>query len=249
MKYTRLIVLTGVAIIIFVGAAVAYNQLSGKSSAVSTSVSSTSDLSGKVTIPSGTTTGDTGSPNTSSSTTAASTSTASTSAASTSAATTSSSSSAKEGLEIGNLAYDFSLKNYDGDTIALSSLRGKVVILNFWASWCSPCQLEMPGFQNIQDGITAKGADADTTILTVNMTDGSRETRDTAHGFLEAKGYTFPTVFDEDNSTVARLYQIYGIPATYILDKNGVIVQTFLGAAEEDKIQAALDVARQSVVS
>ncbi len=244
MKYTRLIVLTGVAIIIFVGAAVAYNQLSGKSSAVSTSVSSTSDLSGKATIPSGTTTGDTGSHNTSSSTTAASTSTASTSAA-----TTSSSSSAKEGLEIGNLAYDFSLKNYDGDTIALSSLRGKVVILNFWASWCSPCQLEMPGFQNIQDGITAKGADADTTILTVNMTDGSRETRETAHGFLEAKGYTFPTVFDEDNSTVARLYQIYGIPATYILDKNGVIVQTFLGAAEEDKIQAALDVARQSVVS
>ena len=239
MKYTRLIVLTGVAIIIFVGAAVVYNQLSGKSSAASTSVSSTSELSGKVTIPSGTTTGDTGSPNTSSSTTAASTS----------AATTSSSSSAKEGLEIGNLAYDFSLKNYDGDTIALSSLRGKVVILNFWASWCSPCQLEMPGFQNIQDGITAKGADADTTILTVNMTDGSRETRDTAHGFLEAKGYTFPTVFDEDNSTVARLYQIYGIPATYILDKNGVIVQTFLGAAEEDKIQAALDVARQSVVS
>ena len=244
MKYTRLIVLTGVAIIIFVGAAVAYNQLSGKSSAVSTSVSSTSDLSGKATIPSDTTTGDTGSPNTSTSTTAASTS-----AASTSAATTSSSSSAKEGLEIRNLAYDFSLKNYDGDTIALSSLRGKVVILNFWASWCSPCQLEMPGFQNIQDGITAKGADADTTILTVNMTDGSRETRDTAHGFLEAKGYTFPTVFDEDNSTVARLYQIYGIPATYILDKNGVIVQTFLGAAEEDKIQAALDVARQSVVS
>ena len=175
--------------------------------------------------------------------------TVATTASSSVATTVATSASAKEGLEIGNLAYDFSLKNYDGDTIALSSLRGKVVILNFWASWCSPCQLEMPGFQNIQDGITAKGADADTTILTVNMTDGSRETRDTAHGFLEAKGYTFPTVFDEDNSTVARLYQIYGIPATYILDKNGVIVQTFLGAAEEDKIQAALDVARQSVVS
>jgi peroxiredoxin len=208
MKYTRLIVLMGVAVIIFAGAAAAYNQLSGKATDLHAKSSNVASLPA-----------------------------------------TSSSAAGKEGVKIGNLAYDFSLKNYDGNTVTLSSLRGKIVILNFWASWCNPCKSEMPGFQNMQAIITAQGADADTTILTVNLTDGSRETRDTAHDFLTAKGYTFPVVFDENKSAVANLYQITGIPATYILNKNGVIVQTFLGATSEDNIKAALDLARKSVAS
>ena len=163
-------------------------------------------------------------------------------AATTIAITASTASVPSEGIDVGDLASDFTLKNYEGEDVSLSDYRGKIVILNFWASWCGPCKNEMPNIQAIQDEITAAGSDADTVILSVNLTDGQRETKDTAYGFMTANGYTSTLVFDDGSAST--LYQIYFIPETFILNKEGIIIKVITGAAELDTLNAAVEEAR-----
>jgi len=231
MKYTRLIILTGVVLLVFIGAIVAYSQLSGNLAANNTVEVTASTTKADVTAATDQTKADTSSSADPQQTTAADPK-----------ETTAAVVSAKEGIEIGNLAYDFTLTNYAGEDVTLSGLRGKIVVLNFWASWCGPCQNEMPEFQIMQDAFTAQGAKADTVFLTVNLADGQRETRDTAQAFLDEKGYTFPAVFDA--GSVANLYQIYSIPTTFVLDKNGVITEMFLGSTNQKDLEKAIEAAK-----
>jgi len=219
MKYRKIIILLGVIIIVFIAAGIAYSQLS-QNNAIQ-SASSASSTTASAANPSD------------------SSSDESTNAGTKPAETTG---SAQEGLEVGNLAYDFTLQNYNGEDVTLSDLRGKIVILNFWASWCGPCKNEMPEFQIMQDKFTALGDEADTVFLTVNLADGMRETRDTAKAFLDDTGYTFPVVFDEGK--VATLYEIYSIPTTYVLDSDGVIVKMFLGSTNQEALEKAIETAK-----
>jgi len=227
MKYKKLIVILAVAVILFVGGGLLYRTLS-ENMKNNTAITGT-DAPGVTDATIGlTAVTETASASSASASTAGS---ASTSAA-TKAATA-------EGVKVGDLAYDFTLENYSGEDVTLSDYRGKIVIINFWASWCRPCRDEMPHFQTIQDEIEAAGSDADIVILSVNMTDGTYETKDTAHGYVTANGFTFPLLFDD--GSVSSLYEAYYIPETYILDKDGIIIKVIEGSTNLETLNAAVD--------
>ena len=127
-----------------------------------------------------------------------------------------------------DLAKDFTVVDADEKDFALSSSFGKPIVLNFWASWCPPCKSEMPEFQTAY-----KTYGSDVQFIMVNLTDGERETIETASAFVKDKGYTFPVYFDV-NQDAAYAYQIGSIPATYFIDKDGKVaasVQGMLDAA------------------
>ena len=134
-----------------------------------------------------------------------------------------------------NLAPDFTVYDLEGKAVSLSDFRGQPVILNFWASWCGPCKSEMPDFQ-------AKFEEYGEQIhfLMVNLTDGSQETVETAQGFVDGQGYTFPVYFDTDYSG-AMAYTVSAVPATYFIDEAGNLVAYGKGALTGETLQRGID--------
>lgn len=125
----------------------------------------------------------------------------------------------KEGLK----APDFELKTLTGETVKLSSLKGKKIMLNFWATWCGPCKAEMPAIEQL-----SKEVDSDVAILAVNI-DPQLDVK----GFVEKNGITFPILLDEEDE-VNAMYQIISIPTTYFIDSKGIIQDKFIGAMPHD---------------
>jgi cytochrome c biogenesis protein CcdA/peroxiredoxin len=124
-------------------------------------------------------------------------------------------SAAATGLQIGNRAPNFQAVNDQGDTVKLSDYRGKVVILNFWATWCGPCRVEMPEFEKAYQTQADKGF----VVLAVN----NRETTDKVTAFRKDMELTFPILMDE-NGDLQTKYSVQGYPTTYVIDRKGVIV-------------------------
>ena len=141
------------------------------------------------------------------------------------------------GLEIGNLAPDFQTVTDAGDPAALSDLRGQVVLLNFWATWCGPCRVEMPEFQAQYDQRAADNF----TILAVN----NAESVDTVADFREEFELTFPIVMDEQ-ATIQDQYGIFSYPSTLMIDENGVIVARHFGALTTEQIDELIALAVES---
>lgn len=129
------------------------------------------------------------------------------------------------------MAPDFSLKDLDGNTVKLSDYRGKIVFLNFWASWCGPCTSEMPEFEKVHRQFSKEG---DAVILAVNLTDGFRETEEKARKFIADNGYTMKVLLDTTGSA-AKDYGIYSIPTTYVINRDGSIV-TYMEGARPGKV-------------
>ena len=123
----------------------------------------------------------------------------------------------------------------DGTEVKLSDYVGKPIVLNFWASWCSPCKSEMPEFNAAWEEL-----DGEVQFLMVNMTDGSRETIDTAKEYVEGEGFTFPVLFDT-NSEAAIAYGAYSLPTTYFIDAEGYLVARAVGAIDGETLQKGLD--------
>ena len=112
----------------------------------------------------------------------------------------------------------------------LSDLRGKPVVVNFWASWCSPCKREMPDFE---DAFLTYGEDVH--FMMVNITDGRRETVETAKAFIEEAGYIFPVYYDTELNA-AITYGVNSIPASYFVDAEGHAVTYAAGVLNRETL-------------
>ena len=126
----------------------------------------------------------------------------------------------------GDEAPDFLLTMLNGEPVKLSDFRGKTVVLNFWASWCPPCRAEMPEFQELWEQRGPDGRD-DLVILAVDFL--KDDTVGAAADFVEDFELTFPVLFDTTDSDVAARYGVRGLPATYFIDREGVIRARNLG--------------------
>ncbi len=129
-------------------------------------------------------------------------------------------------VELDELAPDFRLTDLDGRVVMLSDFRGKTVVLNFWASWCPPCREEMPEFQALWDERGAEGSD-DLVVLAVNFL--RDDSVSAATNFIQANDFTFPVIFDTTRGEVAQRYGVRGLPATFFIDRNGIVRTTALG--------------------
>jgi peroxiredoxin len=136
--------------------------------------------------------------------------------------------------EIGTLAPDFVLDDLAGNPVQLSDLRGSVVVINFWASWCDPCREEMPVLQAFYD----QYADQGLVVLGVNAT--YTDSKSDAVSFIEELGLTFPMLFDETGEVGDQLYRVVGLPTSYWIDQDGIIRFFQLGALTESEMKVIL---------
>nr|WP_295973653.1 redoxin domain-containing protein [uncultured Bacillus sp.] len=130
------------------------------------------------------------------------------------------------GLKIGVKAPDFELESLTGEKVKLSDYRGKKVILNFWATWCSPCKKEMPAMEKFY-----QRAGDDVEILAVNI-----DPQYNVKGFTEDMGITFPVLLDKKDK-VNSTYSVLTIPTTYFINEEGIITNKYLTSMTEDVME------------
>lgn len=135
----------------------------------------------------------------------------------------------EEGIQNGNLAPDFSLETLSGEKTNLSDYRGKVVFLNFWATWCPPCKAEMPHMQDFYEENSEE-----VEIVAVNLT--SNDSVDSVEEFVKEYDVTFPVLLDVEGEQAEKFATIT-IPTTYIIDRNGIIKQRLVGPMSKDKME------------
>jgi peroxiredoxin len=129
-------------------------------------------------------------------------------------------------------APDFAVETLGGDTIRLADLRGDVVLVNFWATWCPPCRLEMPGFQDVWEDYGERGV----TILGLSVDRGDRSA---VEGWVIDRGITYPIAFAP--GTVVRDYGGAGVlPTSILIDPHGRIVHRVEGFYAEPALRAAI---------
>jgi len=138
----------------------------------------------------------------------------------------------------GFLAPDFTLDTLDGTKATLSELRGRIVLINLWATWCPPCRAEMPALENAYKQYKDSGV----VVLGLNVT--NQDSEKDIPPFVDEFGLTFPILLDRDGS-VSALYQLKGLPTTYFVNREGIIRTVVVGGPMNEtfirsKIEALL---------
>lgn len=130
---------------------------------------------------------------------------------------------------IGMQVDDFQLADLDGKTQSLSQYRGRIVLVNFWATWCKPCTTEMPAMQASFDKLRDKGF----VVLAINELEDDVKVRE----HIKQYGHTFPVLMDRDNK-VANQFGVFGLPVSVFVDEKGVVQEYIKGGLlTEQKIQ------------
>jgi len=129
-------------------------------------------------------------------------------------------------------APDFSLPALNGDTLRLSDQLGKIVVLNFWATWCGPCREETPAFVKLHTELKDQGVQ----FIGLSI---DEEGFDIVRPFVEEFGVTYPIVVD-DGSVKPRYKEVVGMPTTFILNKNGEIEKYMAGAVSYERLRSVL---------
>lgn len=133
-------------------------------------------------------------------------------------------------VDIGVQAQDFALVDSLNHTIKFSDLKGSVVFLNFWATWCGSCVEELPNIERLYKSLSGDASFKMVTIL-------YRDSGERASIFMRQNGYTFPVYLNPDESA-AKIFGLTGVPETFIIDKKGVLRDKVIGPAQWDSPQA-----------
>lgn len=141
------------------------------------------------------------------------------------------------GLAYAGAASDFSLRDVNGQSYTLSQYKGKVVLLNFWATWCGPCQVEMPHLQEIYTALSAKGF----VVLGISTDDAKLDAQ--VKPIVKSKGLTYPVLRDPQTTVVSTYNPAKTLPYNVLIDKSGNIVKTYSGynSGDEKTLQADIE--------
>ena len=138
---------------------------------------------------------------------------------------------------------DFTVYDLEGNAVSLYDCLGKPVVLNFWATWCGPCQMEMPAFDKMYQQYSNQ-----VTFLMVNVTDGSRDTVESVTSFFKDSGYTFPIYFDT-TLDASITYGAYSIPLTFFIDTEGHLLYNQRGAISEEALTQCMELLVESTAN
>ncbi len=140
--------------------------------------------------------------------------------------------------EIGEPAPDFTLVDLAGEPITLSSMKGRTVLINFWATWCAPCRKEMPDMNSLYLEMKTEGFE----ILAINLQEG----RGKAKAFADDFGLAFPILLDLKGD-VGSTYRLTGLPESWFVDRNGILQERAIGPMDEEMMREKLEITMRAV--
>jgi len=124
----------------------------------------------------------------------------------------------------GSMAPDFSIKDLQGKEVKLSELKGKVVLVNFWATWCPPCKEEIPSMVKLNKAMEGKPFQ----MLAISIDEGGKAD---VESYFKSSGNTLPAYLDSDGA-ISKVYGVTGVPETFVVDKSGKVQKKIVGGLD-----------------